>query len=130
MDQTGRTCSGAPLTTSTRFARGEAGRPTGRAADQFDLVINLTTARALGLTIPGVVSAARRRSDRMKEDLSACGTMLPCRLPLVRVRKLGSSCQWCARGTDLKQSKVDRPSATRQSTGEDDNRLVAGKPTI
>ena len=51
---------------------------------------------------------------------SGAGTNRPCRLPLGLVRKLGSSCQWCARGTDLQQWKVDRPSAIRQSTGEDD----------
>ena len=51
---------------------------------------------------------------------SAVGTILPCRLPLGLVRKVGSSCQWCARGTDLPQWKVDRPSRTRRSIGEDD----------
>ena len=33
---------------------------------KFDLVINLTTAKALGLTIPAGVPAARRRGDRVK----------------------------------------------------------------
>ena len=32
---------------------------------KFDLIINLTTAKALGLTIPEVVPATRRASDRM-----------------------------------------------------------------
>ena len=51
---------------------------------------------------------------------SVPGTNRPCRLPLGLVRKLGSSCQWCARSADLQQWKVDRPSATRRSRGEDD----------
>ena len=51
-----------------------------------------------------------------KQSKSEHGTNRPCRLPLVWVRKLGSSCQWCARGIDVPQWKVDRPSAIRQST--------------
>ena len=33
---------------------------------KFDLVINLTTAKALGLTVPRIVPAARRRGDRVR----------------------------------------------------------------
>ena len=53
MDQTKRTCTGAPPTTSTKFCA-ERSPPTFRSSSRpkFDLVINLTTAKALGLTIP------------------------------------------------------------------------------
>jgi hypothetical protein len=39
------------------FARGKARRYPGRAADQIERVINLATAKALGLTIPGKLLA-------------------------------------------------------------------------
>ena len=52
MEQTSRTCSGAPLTMSTRFYVGRS-RPTYRSSSRLiDLVINLTTAKALHLKIP------------------------------------------------------------------------------
>ena len=43
----------------------EAGRPAGAGADQYETVINLKTAKALGLDVPTTVLATRRRGDRV-----------------------------------------------------------------
>ena len=46
-----------------RILKGEqAGRPAGRAATKFELVINLTTAKVLGLDVP--LYAARSSPTR------------------------------------------------------------------
>src|SRR5262245_16429636 len=42
----------APFAVSPRPQRGEVSGPAGRASDQFELVVNLNTARALGPTVP------------------------------------------------------------------------------
>jgi hypothetical protein len=60
-----------------------------------------------------------RQSKLPTQVMTADGTVLPNSLPLGLVRKLGSSCQWWARGIDLPQWKGDR-SAIGQSTGKDD----------
>ena len=67
---------------------------------------------------------ARPRYGRRAQDgdgaatsNDAIGTVLPCQLPLGLVRKLGSCCQWRARGIDLPQLSADRPSATRHQQG-------------
>jgi len=65
----------------------------------------------------------------MRLGTSGYGTNRPCRLPLVWVRKLGSSCHWLRASTDLPQWKVDRLSATGQWIGEDDPLLTSTRST-
>ena len=41
---------------------------------KFEFVINLTTAKALGLTVPADAALHRRRGDRIERAMSAIGT--------------------------------------------------------
>jgi putative ABC transport system substrate-binding protein len=58
MDRTGRACGGGLLTFVDKILRGAktADIPVEQPT-KFDLIINLTTAKALGLTIPNKILA-------------------------------------------------------------------------
>jgi ABC-type uncharacterized transport system substrate-binding protein len=69
----------APMASSSRlrrqnFARGEAGRPPSRAADEVRSHHQLDDRKGARADDSGVVPAARRRGDRVNGGMSAIGT--------------------------------------------------------
>ena len=111
--RTSRISSGARPSWSTRFCAARSPATFRSSSHQFELVVNLTTAKALGLTIPDSFLAARRRGDRIAGCLAASAHGRLCagfRLPAMtnlstrsggrrpKSAKARNRGQWCSGG--------------------------------